>query len=161
MDHKKDNPCLHCGACCAYYRVSFYWGETEPTLGGNVPAALVEKVTEFYSCMRGTNQTIPRCVALAGEIGKDVLCTIYPVRSNTCREFGSHWHNGFAHESAEELARCNKAREAHHLKPLPHIYPRYHLKHIASLWNPRYKRGQKNLFCGWHLQNHHCFGMIG
>ncbi|MEG6657786.1 YkgJ family cysteine cluster protein, partial [Pseudomonas aeruginosa] len=22
-----DNPCLTCGACCAHFRVSFYWGE--------------------------------------------------------------------------------------------------------------------------------------
>ncbi|MDX1269447.1 MAG: YkgJ family cysteine cluster protein, partial [Oceanisphaera sp.] len=21
------NPCLTCGACCAFFRVSFYWGE--------------------------------------------------------------------------------------------------------------------------------------
>ncbi|MLR39642.1 YkgJ family cysteine cluster protein, partial [Salmonella enterica subsp. enterica] len=21
------NPCMTCGACCAYFRVSFYWAE--------------------------------------------------------------------------------------------------------------------------------------
>ncbi|MGE8323794.1 MAG: YkgJ family cysteine cluster protein, partial [Pseudomonas sp.] len=21
------NPCLDCGACCGYFRVSFFWGE--------------------------------------------------------------------------------------------------------------------------------------
>ncbi|WP_374212354.1 YkgJ family cysteine cluster protein [Thiothrix subterranea] len=23
------NPCMTCGACCASFRVSFYWGETD------------------------------------------------------------------------------------------------------------------------------------
>jgi len=31
-----DNPCLTCGACCAYFRVSFYFGECV-SAGGAVP----------------------------------------------------------------------------------------------------------------------------
>ncbi len=27
-----ENPCINCGACCAYFRVSFYWAES--TEGG-------------------------------------------------------------------------------------------------------------------------------
>ncbi|RBD00840.1 YkgJ family cysteine cluster protein, partial [Xanthomonas oryzae pv. oryzae] len=27
------HPCLTCGACCAYFRVSFHWSEADPALG--------------------------------------------------------------------------------------------------------------------------------
>src|SRR5690606_12667348 len=37
------SPCLDCGACCAYYRVSFHWSEADPATGGETPAALVAK----------------------------------------------------------------------------------------------------------------------
>ncbi|HBP8873638.1 TPA: YkgJ family cysteine cluster protein, partial [Escherichia coli] len=23
------NPCMRCGACCAFFRVSFYWAEAD------------------------------------------------------------------------------------------------------------------------------------
>ncbi|RBD09468.1 YkgJ family cysteine cluster protein, partial [Xanthomonas oryzae pv. oryzae] len=26
------HPCLTCGACCAYFRVSFHWSEADPAL---------------------------------------------------------------------------------------------------------------------------------
>jgi len=36
-----DNPCLSCGACCAAFRVSFYWREADGgESGGAVPPAL-------------------------------------------------------------------------------------------------------------------------
>ena len=34
------HPCLTCGACCAYFRVSFHWSEADPALGGRVPFEL-------------------------------------------------------------------------------------------------------------------------
>lgn len=34
-------PCLDCGACCATFRVSFYWTEADASLGGTVPEELV------------------------------------------------------------------------------------------------------------------------
>lgn len=61
--------CLRCGACCAHFRVSFYWAEAEV-----IDEHLVEPLTPVYSCMRGTNQPEPRCQALTGEIGKEVGC---------------------------------------------------------------------------------------
>lgn len=42
------NPCMSCGACCAYFRVSFYWAEADDA-GGSVPAQLTEPVTPFYA----------------------------------------------------------------------------------------------------------------
>ncbi len=59
------NPCMTCGACCAFFRVSFYWAEADYA-GGNVPASLTEQISPFHRCMRGTNQKNPRCVALTG-----------------------------------------------------------------------------------------------
>ncbi len=38
------NPCMTCGACCAHYRVSFYWGESSEAPGGFVPIELTEQV---------------------------------------------------------------------------------------------------------------------
>ena len=40
------NPCMTCGACCAYFRVSFYWAEADDA-GGPVPSALTEPLTPF------------------------------------------------------------------------------------------------------------------
>ena len=35
------NPCLDCGACCASFRVSFYWSEAEAR---GLPAEMTEQV---------------------------------------------------------------------------------------------------------------------
>ncbi len=59
------NPCMTCGACCAYFRVSFYWAEGDDA-SGRVPASLTEPVTPFLRCMAGTNQKQPHCKALIG-----------------------------------------------------------------------------------------------
>lgn len=121
---QKENPCLTCGACCAHFRVSFYWTEADPEEGGNVPPELTENLPPFRCNMIGTNQKNPRCIALTGKIGESVSCSIYENRPSPCREFGIHWEKGFLHASNEELARCNKARIAHHLPPIimPHTY---------------------------------------
>ena len=29
-----EHPCRTCGACCAFFRVSFHWSEAAPALGG-------------------------------------------------------------------------------------------------------------------------------
>ena len=112
------NPCLHCGACCAHYRVSFYWGEADEAQGGTVPLGLTEELPPFRRCMKGTNRREPRCIALQGEIGRAVRCTIYARRPTPCREFGITWEKGTFHASAAELERCNQARAAWGLPPL-------------------------------------------
>lgn len=96
--------CLSCGACCAYFRVSFYWAEGEV-----MPPEMVEPLTAVYSCMQGTNQSQPRCVALAGTVGENVSCQIYMQRSSSCKEV----------QAGD--AQCNKARSAHGLIPLIEI----------------------------------------
>lgn len=95
------NACLNCGACCAFFRVSFYWAEGEA-----IPSDYVEPLTAVYSCMQGTNQKQPRCIALDGVVGQQVSCTMYEQRSSSCKEV----------QAGD--AQCAKARQAHNLIPL-------------------------------------------
>ncbi|MGZ8271281.1 MAG: YkgJ family cysteine cluster protein [Methylophilus sp.] len=95
--------CLSCGACCAHFRVSFYWGETDAHPQGTVPAESTVAINSFYVCMKGTEKEPTRCVKLEGEIGDRVGCTIYEQRSSTCREF------------AEGSEGCNRARKKYGL----------------------------------------------
>ncbi|MCK6424414.1 MAG: YkgJ family cysteine cluster protein [Burkholderiaceae bacterium] len=75
--------CQRCGACCAAFRVSFYWAEAEVH---GLPAELLEPVTPLLSCLRGTNQARPRCAALQGRVGDAVACSQYAQRPSPCRE---------------------------------------------------------------------------
>ena len=105
-------PCLSCGACCAHYRASFYWAEAEDASPGGVPVELTEPLGPHTRVMRGTNANSPRCVALAGVVGRAVACAIYEGRSSVCRDFVPSWRDG-RHEP-----RCDAARAAHGLPPL-------------------------------------------
>lgn len=100
------HPCLNCGACCASFRVSFYWAETDAHPGGSVPVALTVPVTPHRVAMLGTQAQPVRCVALQGSVGRDAACGIYARRSSTCREFS------FGDE------RCHDARRRHGLAGL-------------------------------------------
>ncbi|SDT96765.1 YkgJ family cysteine cluster protein [Halopseudomonas salegens] len=113
----QDTPCLNCGACCATFRVSFYWGETDSAPDGHVPAALTEQISPHLSCMQGTNQSNPRCIGLMGDIGQGVRCTVYEHRSSTCREFAWHGENGQPNDD------CQRSRARHGLPPLPFTSP--------------------------------------
>lgn len=73
---------------------------------GTVPAAMTEQINSHMSCMRGTESTPIRCVALAGEIGVSVKCNIYEFRSSTCREFMPGTED------------CNRARARYGLKEI-------------------------------------------
>lgn len=123
----RENPCLSCGACCAHFRVSFYWTEAESTYNGAVPLALTEDLPPHRRCMHGTNQAHPRCVALEGMIGQMVQCSIYAERSSTCREFGVDWDGQQLVYTPEDMIRCTQARAAWGLPPLlgpaPDRYP--------------------------------------
>ena len=98
--------CLTCGACCAFFRVSFYWAE-----GESMPAKAVEPLTAVYSCMKGTNQQQPRCVMLIGEIGQQVSCNMYEQRSSSCKDV-----------QAGDV-QCHKARAGYGLIPLIELEP--------------------------------------
>jgi Fe-S-cluster containining protein len=107
-----NNPCLGCGACCAFFRASFYWAETESGTPGGVPDALTEKINDFRVQMKGTRGPQPRCVALVGEIGRNAACGIYECRSSVCRAFQPSLIDGAVNED------CDRARAAHGLQPL-------------------------------------------
>lgn len=95
--------CQRCGACCASYRVSFYWAEAEVH---GLPAALVQPLTPVYACLAGTHQAAPRCEALSGEVGRAVACAAYAQRPSPCREV----------QPGDD--KCLRARARHGL-PLP------------------------------------------
>jgi len=99
--------CQQCGACCAQFRVSFYWGETDSMTPGGVPESLTTPISPHRVAMRGTEAKPVRCIALVGETGKSVTCSIYQQRSSTCREF------------AAGSERCLEARKALGFGPLP------------------------------------------
>lgn len=71
-----------------------------------MPSDYVEPLTAVYSCMQGTNQKQPRCIALDGVVGQQVSCTMYEQRSSSCKEV----------QAGD--AQCAKARQAHNLIPL-------------------------------------------
>ncbi len=104
-----DSPCISCGACCAAFRVSFYWAEAD-ILG--LPPALVEAVNPHFSCMAGTNAAVPRCQALQGEVGELVGCMVYASRPSPC------------HEVQVGDSQCNKARQRHALPALASLAER-------------------------------------
>lgn len=98
--------CVKCGACCASFRVSFYWGETSAHEQGTVPAELTTAISPHHVCMKGTESKPVHCIALIGEVGREVSCSIYEQRSSTCRQF----------EAGSE--DCAKARKIHGLPEL-------------------------------------------
>jgi uncharacterized protein len=106
------HPCLLCGACCAHFRVSFHWSEAEPSMGGQVPPALTDKLDAHRVVMRGTWAAHPRCTALKGTVGQGACCDIYEQRPSVCREVVPSWEHGVA------SPQCDKARVAHGLVPL-------------------------------------------
>ena len=99
--------CQSCGACCASYRVSFYWAESDAHPDGSVPAELTTPISPYRIAMRGTESTPVRCVALTGRVGESVGCSIYAQRSSTCRDF----------TAGDD--RCAEARQKHGLPPIP------------------------------------------
>ena len=71
------------------------------------------KVRPFEVAMRGTEGRDPlRCIALAGEIGQAVACTIYDRRPSPCRQVQPAWEHG------EPSPQCDRARARHGLPPL-------------------------------------------
>lgn len=102
-----DLDCQRCGACCAVFRVSFYWAEADDAPGGSVPVALTRPVGTLRRCMAGTEARPVRCVALQGAVGRAVACGIYAQRSSTCRGV------------QPGDAQCLKARAAHGLESGP------------------------------------------
>jgi len=112
MADATDNPCTHCGACCATFRVDFDASELQSE-GGCVPDGLAVELVGRLMRMRGTDHAYPRCGALSGQVGQSVRCGIYEWRPSPCREFGQLAVHGRGDDA------CNRARRRHGLPPLP------------------------------------------
>ena len=106
------NPCLSCGACCAHFRVSFYWGECDDQTPCGVPVELTEDLGPFRRMMKGTGRIRPRCIALKGVVGESVYCSIYARRPSVCRAVEASYATGQPSE------QCDKARLARGMPPL-------------------------------------------
>lgn len=107
--------CQSCGACCATFRVDFDAAEQSGGAlpwGAGVPPALTVPVTGQTIRMRGTDAAPPRCIALVGEIGRTVACSIYAERPGPCREFAPLAPLGIGDDA------CRRARQRHGLPPL-------------------------------------------
>lgn len=95
---------MSCGACCAHFRVSFYFGELAGETGGWVPIELTSKVNDFRAAMKGTETGNGRCVALRGTVGQaGVSCSIYENRPTTCREFNAWQADGTPDPECQRL----------------------------------------------------------
>jgi uncharacterized protein len=109
---EKSNPCMTCGACCAFYRASFYWAEADDVTPGGVPAHLTRKLNHFRRVMIGMEGSAPRCAALEGTVGERVRCAVYESRPSPCRGLQASWVDGSPNDM------CDKARAAWGLPPL-------------------------------------------
>lgn len=109
------NPCMTCGACCAYFRVSFYWAEADDA--GGFGALRADRTADPFPALHERHQPAPESLrGLSGDIGDAVHCTIYENRPSPCREFAMSGENG------EENDACNRARARYGLPPLRPLY---------------------------------------
>lgn len=108
------HPCQTCGACCASYRVSFYWREAEKADSDHpVPPKYWLEADPRVRILKGTeDKHHPKCVALKGRIGEFVTCEIYSNRPSPCRNFQASYETGVYN------SRCDEARAKHGLKPI-------------------------------------------
>ena len=104
--------CLTCGACCASFRVSFYWAESDEAVACCVPADMTCQVAPLLCAMKGTNQQEPWCVALQGNVGVNVRCSIYDRRPSVCHEVTPSGRGAMAN------FWCDRARALWDLLPL-------------------------------------------
>ena len=107
----QNHPCQTCGACCAFFRVSFHWSETLE-VSHKVPEELTLQLNPYINVMKGTESLTPRCISLEGEVGGKNRCTIYENRPQPCRSFSASYEDGTNHES------CDRARASKGLSPL-------------------------------------------
>lgn len=106
------NPCLACGACCASFRVSFYWAEASSADEAAVPEDMTCQVSPLLCAMKGTDQPHPFCAALQGVVGSATRCAIYGQRPSVCREFVRAGLDG------KPSPQCDRARAMWGLPPL-------------------------------------------
>ena len=112
------NPCLTCGACCAFLHVVFPSCEISSQKANSVPIHLTHRYDLSQSAMNGTELRSPRCNALIGRVGFKVSCSIYHNRPSTCRIFKRSW------ERNEGNCQCDRARKSYGLQPFSQYWIR-------------------------------------
>lgn len=103
--------CERCGACCAFFPVSFPEDEAEEGTGNNLLSTMSLPAGHLRRVMKGTEIRPHRCIALQGEIGLKVSCFIYNNRPSTCRMFRRSWEENIGN------LLCDKARAVLGLQP--------------------------------------------
>ena len=104
--------CLSCGACCAAFRVDFHPDDLASPEKPGVPESMTIRLLPNLLRMRGTDEAPPRCIALEGEVGMSVRCTIYHDRPGPCRDFAPYAPLGIGDDA------CDRARRRYGLPPL-------------------------------------------
>ncbi|MDT8377627.1 MAG: YkgJ family cysteine cluster protein [Desulfotignum sp.] len=104
----KPDPCMKCGACCAFYPVALQDADDHP----GVPRNLICVDRQSRRFMKGTLASSPRCAALEGVVGTRVKCAIYMTRPGVCREFPWSWENGRGNPL------CDRARAIYGLQSI-------------------------------------------
>jgi len=74
-----ENPCVSCGACCAYSENWPRFSTEDDAALELIPAVLVNTRQSGMRCEGD------RCAALSGKVGVATSCTIYAVRPDVCR----------------------------------------------------------------------------
>ncbi len=98
------NYCERCGACCAFFPVSFPESDLERLCDRRQLIDMSAPLAGARRIMAGTQLAQPRCAALQGEVGVRVNCTIYANRPSTCRNFTRSW------EDNQGNSLCDRAR---------------------------------------------------
>ncbi|MFN7454785.1 MAG: YkgJ family cysteine cluster protein [Pseudobdellovibrionaceae bacterium] len=107
----KLHPCQTCGACCAYFRVSFSSQELVPR--GVTPREAVVHPDQNQVTLKGTEvRHSIGCKQLQGKVGHFVACGIYEKRPSPCRVFEASYEYG------HKNTRCDEARARHGLRAL-------------------------------------------
>jgi len=104
-------PCQRCGACCAFYLVSFPDDEVVDSTGNSELFDLSLPLGKARRFMKGTKARHPRCLALQGSVGSHVACSIYEHRPSTCCAFQRSWEHGTGN------TLCDRARNVFGLEP--------------------------------------------
>jgi len=73
--------CTKCGACCRGFDVDLVWSDH------GVPEDMTERTTDNIDLFKMRQHKDGSCVALCGNIGESVSCSVYENRPSVCRDF--------------------------------------------------------------------------
>lgn len=98
----KPHPCLSCGGCCSFFRVSFHWLESTPE-SFQVPEHLTYKLNAHLLALKTESTTNLKCLSLTGQVGQKVSCSIYENRPSPCRNFKASFEDGVVNKDCDRV----------------------------------------------------------